>query len=385
MKEFKGISSKVKIGEYIQGKQKYIIDEEIVGGANHTYKAIANGKVVFVKQYKIPYNNPKAKEIYKIQQKLKPYLSKLSFSENNLDDFVFNGYYFQIKEYLSSKNIDDLLFNDKINFKNRIEIVFEVVNRVYDIHSIGIIHTDLKPEQFLYHNGHLYLIDFDYIILPKEKIYRPASTKGWRSPEHIEKENITFKSDIFSLGMLLYYIFSKRHPFNNTDGIDMLNSYIPLNKLLKSFPTIISDFITDMLAFNADYRPNIFEVKEFFDETLYKAFSKPKILNSSNIKLTYNEKEYIVFADKIITRNICKTIFKNHKNIYKEQFKLTKKSDGWYIKGLKVKEGINYLKNGQKVIYFPTLLNGENITDIEKPLKNGDKIQVDDVEFIIKE
>ncbi len=87
------------------------------------------------------------------------------------------------------------------------------------LHSAGLIHGDLKPDNFFYDPlfNKVYFIDFDSaydLSNPKGRV-RGGSIK-FTPPESLELEGIFPATDVFSIGVLLYYALYKRLPFKCT-------------------------------------------------------------------------------------------------------------------------------------------------------------------------
>ena len=86
-----------------------------------------------------------------------------------------------------------------------------------DLHSQGIIHRDIKSENFLVaENGYLKLTDFGNSkdnIHSRQRAYTLVGTNQFMAPEVIQDELADFKSDVWSLGVILYALISSGVPF----------------------------------------------------------------------------------------------------------------------------------------------------------------------------
>lgn len=94
-------------------------------------------------------------------------------------------------------------------------------------HSKGIIHRDLKPENILVSDQGIKIADFG-LAFQQDDVrvtdgYGIVGTPGYMSPEQIRGEKITTQSDLFSLGIVLYELWTGKHPFLAADVPATLN------------------------------------------------------------------------------------------------------------------------------------------------------------------
>ena len=96
-----------------------------------------------------------------------------------------------------------------------------------ELHRRNIVHRDIKPENILLdqspENKMIYKIaDLGLAKELKSREEKMASTVGTKiyfSPEIIQEESYTYKTDIFSLGCLIYELCALKHPFSLIDFI----------------------------------------------------------------------------------------------------------------------------------------------------------------------
>lgn len=353
---FDGSSSFVNDDDIVKGKKRdYKIKKRIYTGATNIYVTYDG---VLLKQLRNYTSKSKEfKYFFSFHEKLFFILQNINSVVKLEEVFECGGYLFLARRYYENLLTLDKLITPKLTISLKEEIAKNLISIIKELHLNDIIYTDLKPEQFAYFKDGFKLIDFDYAISKKYKLNRAGGTIGWHSPEHIKNESLTKKSDIFQLGLILYALFTLKHPFIDYDDIEEAI----LKKDIKPFEGKYFEIISKMLDKNPKNRPLIEEVERAFSD----------FLNPNVLYLKYNDKKAIILDTKIITRDFCKQIFHNHKKIAPKQFEILKKSDGWYINPLKINPP-----------FFPTKLNSKIVTSKFK-LSKGDKIQIDDIEFEI--
>lgn len=106
----------------------------------------------------------------------------------------------------------------------------EMLYCVRDIHKIGIVHSDLKPANFLMAESGIKLIDFgiaSHLQTDMTSVLRHSAvgSLNYISPEALKCDNATlkykikFKSDIWSLGCILYQLVYKKAPFQHISNM----------------------------------------------------------------------------------------------------------------------------------------------------------------------
>ena len=123
-------------------------------------------------------------------------------------------------------------------------IAEQLLSILYDVHAKKIIHKDLKPENVVYdqETGKVTLIDFE------EKF-----TADYCSPEQVEGEKVTTKTDMWSLGVLLYFLATGDVPFEGDDEILIA----PLKLSKKVFGKKFRDFLRSLLERDVDLRYDV--------------------------------------------------------------------------------------------------------------------------------
>ena len=136
------------------------------------------------------------------------------------------GVTYVVTELLEGENLRARLEQGSVNRLKAIEIAIALAEGLSAAHSRGFTHRDLKPENiFLTADGVVKILDFGLARYtpvscsqaadaPTEtETGRVMGTVGYMSPEQIRGEPVDARSDIFSLGCVLYELFSGRRAF----------------------------------------------------------------------------------------------------------------------------------------------------------------------------
>lgn len=129
-------------------------------------------------------------------------------------------------EFIHGVSLKQFIMQHSLSMKRAIEIVLQVAYALNHLHSHGVIHRDLKPENILIdEEGEIRVIDFGIAQLHDKIEPSPMSAKSrflgtphYMSPE--QKENpasVTFASDIYSLGVILYELILGKLSYGHLD------------------------------------------------------------------------------------------------------------------------------------------------------------------------
>jgi nucleotide-binding universal stress UspA family protein len=100
----------------------------------------------------------------------------------------------------------------------------KIASALHDIHRQSVIHLDLKPSNVMLRNGEAVLIDFGFsrhAQLPDllaEEIPGPIGTGPYIAPEQLFGNRSDPRSDIFALGVILYFFATGERPFGDPHG-----------------------------------------------------------------------------------------------------------------------------------------------------------------------
>lgn len=187
------------------------------------------------------------------------------------------GKTFIAMEYIEGKTLKDRMEQEPVALRDAIRITLEIAEALENAHKAGIVHRDVKPANIMISSqGHTKVMDFGLAkrILPgagPEGLTKTltqasitergsiAGTVAYMSPEQARGDTIDTRSDIFSLGIILYELISGKHPFSKPSPIETLTSIlrdqIPAPHIKpKSINPVLNPILRKALAKNLDER-----------------------------------------------------------------------------------------------------------------------------------
>jgi serine/threonine protein kinase len=124
---------------------------------------------------------------------------------------------FIVMEFVDGQTLRDK--TGTISFKHAIDIGIQIADGLAAAHEKGIVHRDIKPENIMVRrDGIVQIMDFGLAKLrgTVTRLTKEGSTVGtvaYMSPEQVQGQEADHRSDIFSLGVLLYELFTGQLPF----------------------------------------------------------------------------------------------------------------------------------------------------------------------------
>jgi serine/threonine-protein kinase len=188
-----------------------------------------------------------------------------------------DGACYFVMEYLEGRNLAQVVrAQGPMDPERAINVMVQVCGALEEAHNQGIIHRDLKPENiFLTVQGGIQdfpkVLDFG-LAKVTERQMRPGSmiltqegmvfgTPEFMSPEQARGEPLDARSDIYSLGTILYELITGKLPFDAKQPMDYINMHIneppiPLAERVpgKEFPPGIQEVISKALEKDRETR-----------------------------------------------------------------------------------------------------------------------------------
>lgn len=204
---------------------KYQIVREIARSNDIVWEAVDPelGRRVAIKELNLPEGATEAQRQERINRFQREAKAAGRLSHPNIVTIhevdIDNGRHFIVMEYLEGENLRERLQRQgAIPLKEAVDIALQVLTALEHAHKHGIVHRDIKPENIhLLPDGLVKLTDFGIARI----IFEPNitidgqifGTPSYMSPEQIEGGEIDHRTDIFSVGVVLYEMLTGHKPF----------------------------------------------------------------------------------------------------------------------------------------------------------------------------
>ncbi|HET9786764.1 MAG TPA: protein kinase, partial [Pyrinomonadaceae bacterium] len=179
-------------------------------------------------------------------------------------------------EFVDGETLRQRLMSAKLTLTEALEVMIQVAGALVAAHDSGIIHRDIKPENvMLRRDGIVKVLDFGLAKLtenqsvidtqaPTRTFFKTEpgvvmGTVAYMSPEQARGLRIDARSDIWSLGVLLYELMTGRIPFEGSTTADVMVSILereppPLSRFAPETPAELQRIVSKTLQKDCDER-----------------------------------------------------------------------------------------------------------------------------------
>jgi len=150
-------------------------------------------------------------------------------------------------QHLEGRSLREVIQGEKLDLDRIVGIAIQLSDGLNKAHRSGTIHRDVKPSNIMIDsNGRPRLLDFGLATVKGgEHLTKTGSTLGtvgYMSPEQIEGKEADARSDLFSLGVVLYELIAGRAPFRRDDETATLKAILAdTPEPLARYKTNVSD------------------------------------------------------------------------------------------------------------------------------------------------
>ena len=175
-----------------------------------------------------------------------------------------DGRLFISLENVEGGNLDDYLADRRLSVGESLELAVQISDGLAEAHHHGIVHRDIKPSNILVSSrGRAKIVDFGLAASLRHDPASPANTivgtVSYMSPEQVRGGPTDIRSDLFSLGVVLYRIFTGKSPFGGRTIEEIFREIlerdpIPMIEYTSSIPVEVERIVTKLLNKNLELR-----------------------------------------------------------------------------------------------------------------------------------
>ena len=161
-------------------------------------------------------------------------------------------------ELVEGKSLRDLIKNKELDPGRAIDLAGQICDGLAHAHREGITHRDIKPSNVcIGADGRAKILDFGLAAVQgAEHLTQTGSTLGtigYMSPEQAEGKEVDHRSDLFSVGVVLYEMIAGRRPFERDNQVATIQAIItadpePLARYKSKVPHDLQKIVSKLLA-----------------------------------------------------------------------------------------------------------------------------------------
>jgi len=252
----------LKTGDIIEGRYKFI--EKIGKGAFGTVLLMED--TVVEERLILKFLNP---NVSADEEMMKRFVHELRYSRKithknviRIYDFLYiRGNYAISMEYFPSHTLGGEIVNEKpVMLKRAVKFGIDIATGMAVAHQAGIVHRDLKPANILIDNdGLLKIVDFGVAAAQSQgdtqltKTGYVIGSPKYMAPEQILGKKVDERADIYSLGVILYEMFSGVPPYSRGDHMSVMYQHVqgkarPPIDINKELPLELSNLVVKCMA-----------------------------------------------------------------------------------------------------------------------------------------
>ncbi|MEW6734326.1 MAG: protein kinase [Acidobacteriota bacterium] len=191
-----------------------------------------------------------------------------------------NGLHYIVMQYLEGKRLKQLVRGRALELESALSIAVQIADALAAAHARGVIHRDIKATNVIVNDrGQAKILDFglakattnigDRTVMDLTQQGVPFGTAGYMSPEQARGAQIDHRTDIFSLGVVLYEMVVGRLPFTGKSSVEIMhavlhNQPVPITEINPSLPMQLQQVIDRAMAKEMNQRYQT--IREFYNE-----------------------------------------------------------------------------------------------------------------------
>ncbi len=192
-----------------------------------------------------------------------------------------------VMEYVQGGTLEECCNEKKLlSIERVVEIIFKCTRALAFAHRIGVTHRDIKPANILFvgdspDSGDIKISDFGAAIVdaPDRTLVSGIGSPAYMSPEQVRELPLDHRTDIYSLGVVMYQLLTGQLPFQASNNYNIVYQIInteptPPSRLRKQIPQAIDAIIARAMHKEVNER---YPSWEEFAQDLAHAFREEKI------------------------------------------------------------------------------------------------------------
>lgn len=239
-----------------------------------------------------------------------------------------DGEYYIVMEYLGGKTLKQLLKKrETLTITEVIDIMSQITDGISHAHEAYIIHRDIKPQNIMIEdNGLVKITDFGIAMaLNATQLTQTNSVMGsvhYLPPEQASGKNSTIKSDIYSMGILMYELITGNVPFKGDNAVEIALKHMKekIPSIRKQNPTIPQSVENILLKATAKNPRNRYESAKVIHEDLLHCLDEEHA-NDKKIVFEYPENDIDETGPIKVTRPKVETPSSKELEKIKEELK----------------------------------------------------------------
>ncbi len=221
-----------------------------------------------------------------------------------------DGNYFIVMEYVNGKTLKSLIKKrGGLSLSEVVDIMLQLTNGIACAHDSYLIHRDLKPQNvMIFEDGRVKITDFGIAVaLNSAELTQTNSVMGsvhYLPPEQANGSGATIKSDIYSLGILMYELLTGKLPFKGDNAVEIalkqMRDKIPsIREKNPNIPQSVENIVLKACAKNPKNRyDSAAEMHEDLATCLSEERKEEKVLSYEYPDTEYDEKDEVVEKTK---------------------------------------------------------------------------------------
>ena len=166
---------------------------------------------------------------------------------------------FIVMEYVSGISLRDRLRQQPIEPLEALRISNQIATGLAAAHLQGVIHRDIKPGNILLEEGEsrVKITDFGLARVAVDNVeltsrHVAVGTPAYMSPEQVRSDTLDARSDLFSLGCVMYAMFAGHSPFHGRTALESARKVVdetppPLESVARNVPRFYSEIVARLL------------------------------------------------------------------------------------------------------------------------------------------